>query len=95
MDDRRGLNSVGFVRRYPRIWGFNTKAKLARVKAPVLIVHGDEDEVIAYEFGQELFRVAPEPKTFWTIGGATHNDLHLVGGAEFPSRLRSFYSTLR
>lgn len=76
-------------------WGFDTRSRLPKVNAPVFIIHGDKDEVIAYEFGQELYSIAPQPKTFWSVSGATHNDLHLVAAAEFPSRLRSFYATLR
>ena len=54
-----------------------------------------DHEVIGYEFGQQLYAAAKEPKSFWTIPGATHNDLHVVGRLEFPSRLASFYKTLR
>ena len=76
------------------VWGYDTKSRIGRVRVPVLIIHGDADEVIAYEFGQELFRAAPEPKTFWTIQGATHNDLHIVGAPEFRSRLEAFFRSL-
>ena len=76
------------------VWGYNTKKWIGRIRVPLLIIHGDEDEVIAYDFGQELFRAAPEPKTFWTIQGATHNDLHLAGAPEFVKRLEAFYGSL-
>lgn len=76
------------------VWGYDTKSRITRVRVPVLIVHGDEDEVIAYEFGEELFRAAPEPKSFWTIRGATHNDLHIAGAPEFTQRLKAFYGSL-
>jgi fermentation-respiration switch protein FrsA (DUF1100 family) len=69
--------------------------RIRDIHVPLLIIHGDRDEVIAYEFGQELFRAANEPKSFWTIAGATHNDLHILGRAEFPTRLREFYRSLR
>jgi fermentation-respiration switch protein FrsA (DUF1100 family) len=74
--------------------GYDTKAKIGRVRAPILAIHGDRDEVIAYEFGQELFQAAPEPKAFWAIRGATHNDLHVSGAVEFPGRLKAFYVSL-
>jgi uncharacterized protein len=77
------------------VYGFDTKSKLPRVRVPVLIVHGDRDEVLDYAFGVELHQIANEPKTFWTVRNATHNDLHLVAGAEFPERLRRFYASLR
>ena len=75
--------------------GFDTKARMGQINAPVFVIHGDRDEVIAYEFGKEVFAAAREPKRFWTISGATHNDLHIVGRLEFPRRLADFYSSLR
>lgn len=74
------------------IWGYNTMARMKDIHAPVLIVHGDRDEIIAYEFGQQLYAAANEPKSFWTISGATHNDLHIAGREEFPQRLAAFYA---
>jgi fermentation-respiration switch protein FrsA (DUF1100 family) len=76
------------------ISGFDTKSRLSKVRVPVFIVHGDADEVIAYEFGQELYLAASEPKRFWTIRGATHNDLHIAGRGEFVARLRDYYRSL-
>jgi pimeloyl-ACP methyl ester carboxylesterase len=76
------------------VWGYDSLSKIGRVRVPIFVIHGDEDEVIAYEFGRELFRAAPEPKSFWTIQGATHNDLHIAGGVEFVARLKSFYLSL-
>ena len=73
---------------------FDNVGKVAKVKAPVFVVHGDADEVIAYEFGQELYNAARPPKTFWTVAGATHNDLHLAGAPEFQRRLEAFYVSL-
>jgi fermentation-respiration switch protein FrsA (DUF1100 family) len=77
------------------IWGYNTKARIKDVHVPVFMIHGDRDEVIAYEFGQELYAAANEPKSFWTIPGATHNDLHILGRGEFPQRLAAFYSGVK
>jgi uncharacterized protein len=77
------------------VWGYNTMGRIANVHVPVFIIHGDADEVIAYEFGQELYGAANEPKSFWTIPGATHNDLHVVGRDEFSQRLAAFYSSLQ
>jgi fermentation-respiration switch protein FrsA (DUF1100 family) len=74
--------------------GYNTIGRIKKVRVPLLIIHGDRDEVIAYEFGQELFRAANDPKSFWTIPGATHNDLHTIGKPEFRARLAAFYNSL-
>jgi uncharacterized protein len=72
------------------IWGFNTRAKLAKVRAPILVIHGTADEVIDFSLGQELFNGAPEPKTFWAVQGAHHNDIAATAGPEYRERLRTF-----
>ena len=72
--------------------GYDTLSRVGRVQAPVLIVHGDRDEVISYDFGKQLYEAANSPKSLWTIRGAMHNDLHVVAGTEFRTRLSEFYA---
>ena len=69
---------------------FESASKIGRIRAPLLYFHGDRDEVIRYELGQQLFDAAPEPKTFETIPGAGHNDLTQVGGRRYFERIREF-----
>ena len=69
---------------------FDSVEKIRRVHAPILIVHGTRDEVVPFAMGQQLFRAAPEPKRFYPIEGARHNDLMEVGGADYLVRLQSF-----
>ena len=77
------------------IWGYNSMGRIKDIHVPLLIIQGDRDEVIPYEFGQQLYAAANEPKSFWTIEGGTHNDLHHVARQEFPARLAAFYADLR
>lgn len=74
------------------IGGFDSLRRVGEVSDPLLILHGDRDEIIPYELGQELYEAARPPKWLWTIQGATHNDLILVSGPEYTARLRRFYS---
>lgn len=39
---------------------------------PVLIIHGERDDIVPIHHGQQLFEAAREPKTFWLIPGAGH-----------------------
>jgi len=39
---------------------------------PLLVIHGDQDPVIPLRFGEEIFRRAKEPKTFWKVEGGSH-----------------------
>ena len=48
---------------------------MARVTAPLLVMHGERDLTIPIEFGERLFGLAPGPKQFvrFPLGG--HDDL--------------------
>jgi fermentation-respiration switch protein FrsA (DUF1100 family) len=76
------------------IWGFDSRPKIPKVNAPVMIVQGDRDEVIPLRLGQALFGAAHEPKSFWTVPGAGHNDLVETAGPEYRKRLAAFYASL-
>jgi hypothetical protein len=77
------------------IWSYNSKSKIGQVRAPLLIMHGDRDEVVPFDLGRALFEAAPEPKTFWQIPGSGHNDIVQTAGLAYRERLRSFYQSLR
>lgn len=77
------------------VWGFNTGAGIGKARCPVLVIHGSRDEVIDIELGKQVFEAAPEPKDFWLVRGAGHNDLAATAGPAYRDRLRSFYQTLR
>jgi hypothetical protein len=69
---------------------FDSLRNIRDVHAPVLIAHGTRDEVVPFEMGQELFRAAREPKHFYPIAGAGHNDVIEVGGDAYLQQLKAF-----
>jgi hypothetical protein len=54
---------------------FDALASVRRLAVPVLVAHGDRDEIVPFELGQRLFAAAPEPKRFVRVRGAHHNDV--------------------
>ena len=62
---------------------FNNESKIGRLKSPLFILHGTEDEIVPVSMGKRLFDEAPEPKNFFEIKGAHHNDIDSVGGDAF------------
>jgi len=64
--------------------------KIAKVRAPLLVLHGDQDEVVPYEQGKKVFAAAVGPKEFYTIRGAHHNDTYIVGGAAYFKAWKNF-----
>lgn len=75
-------------------WGFDSKRKIPAVRAPVLVIHGTRDEVIPFEMGQALYSAAHEPKSFWAVEGAGHNDILPAAGAAYRQRLSALYAGL-
>jgi uncharacterized protein len=69
---------------------FDSLRKIRDVRAPILVVHGTRDEVIPFAMGQQLFAAAPEPKRFFPIAGAGHNDVLDVGGVAYMACLKDF-----
>lgn len=62
---------------------YDNLAKVPRLRMPLLVLHGDRDEVVPFRQGQRLFEAAPEPKRLYAIPGAGHNDTYLVGGEPY------------
>ena len=48
---------------------------IAAVVAPLLVVHGDQDELIPVEFGRRLFAAANQPKELEVVQGFGHDVL--------------------
>ncbi len=47
---------------------------IAKVIAPVLVVHGGKDRVVPVDMGKKMFELANEPKEFILLPEAGHND---------------------
>ncbi len=69
---------------------YNVIQRLPRVQMPVLVLHGDHDEVIPLALGQQVYEAASPPKDFYLIRGANHNDTYAVGGEPYFQRLLRF-----
>ena len=76
------------------VWSFDSRAKIGRIHAPMLFIQGNRDEIIPLRLGQALFAAAPEPKSFWIVPGAGHNDIVEAAGESYRQQLRSFYAGL-
>lgn len=61
---------------------FHSDRRIARVTAPLLIMHGTNDPVIPFALGERLFALAHEPKRFVRIPGGGHDDLASFGAIE-------------
>jgi len=69
---------------------YNNLEKINHITIPKLIIHGNRDEIIPFQMGQQLFEAAFEPKAFYAIAGAGHNDTWVMGGSEYFKVLKEF-----
>jgi len=73
---------------------YDSLAKIGNIKVPILVMHGDKDDLVPFEHGKRLYDMANEPKEFYTIPGAGHNDTHIVGGDEYFDVISNFVNKL-
>jgi uncharacterized protein len=69
---------------------YDSASKLKNIHVPVLVVHGTIDEIIPFKEGERLFALANEPKEFYVVKGAGHNDVSMTVGDEYGQRLRTW-----
>ena len=41
---------------------FENKNKIKNIKSPILIMHGEKDQIVPFEMGKKMFEIANEPK---------------------------------
>ena len=61
---------------------FRSDERIARVTAPVMVVHGVRDTIVPFAFGERLFSLIKGPKTFVRLDAAGHNDKDSFGATE-------------
>jgi len=54
---------------------YNSLEKINNIKSPILIIHGDKDEIIPYDMGKKLFDTFNGTKYLVTIKDGGHNNL--------------------
>jgi len=107
IDDAKGLIVEGTFTSIPAVfetfkWGwlpitpfitqrFDSAAKIGKVKAPVLVVHGDADSLIRPELGRALYERASAPKRFVLVEGGTHYSTNRLGQAQYREALRALF----
>jgi fermentation-respiration switch protein FrsA (DUF1100 family) len=69
---------------------FASIAKIGHYHSPLLIVHGTEDTLIPFAMGQALFVRAHEPKRFYAVTGADHNDVAWTDGRTYVQVMDAF-----
>jgi fermentation-respiration switch protein FrsA (DUF1100 family) len=64
--------------------------KIPRVRCPKLFIHSPNDEMVPYRMGRQLFDAAAEPKRFYEVAGASHNEMDTRGGRAYFDAIGNF-----
>jgi fermentation-respiration switch protein FrsA (DUF1100 family) len=54
---------------------FDSLDAIAKIRAPLIIIHGEADPIVPFALGRRLFDAAPDPKRFVAIPGGTHGSI--------------------
>ena len=68
---------------------YDNRSKIQKVTIPKLIIHSLNDEIVPYHHGEELFRLAREPKVFYQMRRG-HNDAILLERDEYFKEVGNF-----
>jgi fermentation-respiration switch protein FrsA (DUF1100 family) len=89
--DMAGRTTIPLARRLVA-YNFDSLSHIRSVTAPVLVVHGEQDELIPLSMGETLRDAAGAE--WLAIPGGLHNDTWVVGGAVYWQKLASFFGAL-
>jgi abhydrolase domain-containing protein 17 len=73
---------------------FDSISKIDRVNCPKLFIHGRTDALIPIWHGEKLYSEVNEPKTFFAVEDAGHNDLVLIAGKSYFESILKFSATI-
>jgi len=73
---------------------FDNLGKIQMVKVPKLFIHSPADEIVPYSLGKKLYDSAPEPKQFYEVANAGHNETYFIGGQQYLNVFKDFISKL-
>lgn len=67
---------------------YDNLKKIAALKSPLLLIHGQEDTICPPRMAEELYARAPGEKQLLWISGAEHNNGFIVGGEPYSQTLK-------
>ena len=107
VEDSKGLIVEGTFTSIPDVfqsmkWGwlpiaplitqrFDSAEKIARVRSPLLVVHGSNDSLIRPELGRALYERGAAPKRFVLVEGGTHYSTNGMGQQLYREALRELF----
>ena len=75
---------------------YDNLEKIGKIKVPLLVLHGDHDEIIPFEHGKRVFAAARQPEEISIRSAAPATTIPTLSAANaYYERLRELYRNLR
>jgi hypothetical protein len=71
---------------------FEAVKKVAKIGSPLLVVHGENDNLINSELGRKLYEAAQGRKRFLLVEGGSHFSTMAIGAAKYREALADLFS---
>jgi hypothetical protein len=71
---------------------FEAVRKVDKIGSPLLVVHGDEDQLIQPDLGRKLFDAAVQPKLFMLVEGGSHHNTNTVGQPQYRRAMAQLFN---
>jgi alpha-beta hydrolase superfamily lysophospholipase len=71
---------------------FESVRKVAKVGSPLLVVHGDSDNLINSQLGRKLYEAAQGKKRFLLVEGGSHHSTMAIGFGKYREALAELFS---
>ena len=93
-DVARSAGVVGFIASWFATLEFDSVAKIGRVDAPILMLHGTADRTVPIDLGRRLRDAAPKGTRWVEFDGGSHSGLDLESPKQYEDAMRSLIAQL-
>jgi uncharacterized protein len=93
-DVARSAGVVGIVASWFATLEFDSAAKIGKVDAPILMLHGTVDRTVPVDLGRRLRDAAPKGARWVEFEGGSHSGLDLESPKQYDDALRSVIAQL-
>jgi len=73
---------------------FAAQDRLKEIVIPTLVIHADQDAVVPFELGKQLYDELKTRKTFWKLGSRSHTSVFFEFGNHYRDQFRQIIMDL-
>lgn len=66
------------------------KSLLPKYRIPKLIIHGTDDDIVPFKFGEEINKLSSNPKWFWKVDQGKHTNAFFIENGKYRRKFLKF-----